>query len=240
MSLPSPTDPTAPDADYWVTFWQNDPMVHHPDPQAQVGRTLHKVPIDAERWQFHRAEIERTLALEPTDDLLDLCAGNGLISLPLSERCASVTVVDVSAALLANVTAAGRPNVRVIEADVRSLELPAARWSRGLMYGALQYFSERETIGLFEKMFHALRPGGFFLVGDIPDRDRLFHFHNRPEWVAAYFESLKRGTPTVGHWFKQDFLLALARHVGFQQAEVLPQHPRLLNAHYRFDLRLTR
>lgn len=228
------------DPDHWVRYWTTDAIVRSADPQSQVGRTVHRVPIDAERWAVQLAEIESKLALGPADTLLDLCAGNGLITLPLATRCAAATAVDISPALLRHVQDAGAPNVTVIEADVRRVDLPAGGFTRALMYGALQYFSEREAIGLFETLHRVLAPGGHALVGDIPDLDRLFMFYSRPEWVAAYFESVKAGRPAVGSWFKQDMLLALARHVGFADAQVLPQHPGLINAHYRFDLRLTR
>ena len=108
------------------------------------------------------------------------------------------------------------------------------------MYGALQYFVEREAIGVFETIYHCLAKDGVFLVGDIPDIDRLFSFYNRPEWVAAYFESVRSGKPAVGTWFKREILVALAHFVGFRNAEVLNQDPRVINAHYRFDLRLTK
>lgn len=227
-------------ADYWVGYWTTDDIIRQANPQSQVGRTIHKVPIDDDRWRVQLQEIEHKLALDASDTLLDLCAGNGLITLPLAARCRSATAVDVSAPLLDALRAAGAPNLVVIEADVRTVALPPGAYSRGLMYGALQYFVEREVIGLFETMHRCLAPGGRFLVGDVPDVDRLFAFHSRPEWVAAYFESVRRGQPAVGTWFKQEVLVALARYVGFREAEVLAQDPRLINAHYRFDLRLTK
>lgn len=228
------------DPDHWVRYWTTDAIVRSADPQSQVGRTVHRVPIDDARWAVQLAEITAKLALGPQDTLLDLCAGNGLITLPLAARCAAATAVDISPDLLRHVTSAGAPNVTVIEADVRRVDLPEGGFSRALMYGALQYFSEREAIGLFETLHRVLSPGGRCLVGDVPDLDRLFAFYSRPEWVAAYFESVKAGRPAVGTWFKQEVLLALARHVGFADAQVLAQDAALINAHYRFDLLLTR
>jgi ubiquinone/menaquinone biosynthesis C-methylase UbiE len=228
------------DPDYWVRYWTTNEIIGRRDPQAQVGRTVHKVPIDPGRWQFQLREIERKLDLGATDTLLDLCAGNGLITVPLALKCASATLVDVSAALLAGVDVAASPNLTLIEADVRTVDLPPGAFSRGLMYGALQYFSEREAIGLLESMHRTLSPGGIWLVGDVPDIDRLFAFYRTPVWVAAYFDSVKAGTPAVGTWFKKEVLLAMAKYVGFRHAEVLDQHPSLINGHYRFDLRLAK
>ncbi len=226
--------------DYWAVYWRNHARLHSADPHFQVGRTVGGVSIDALKWEFHLGEIERALSLQPHDTLLDLCAGNGMISMPLSLKCKSTTAVDISDALLQNIDTQQYPSIAVLVGDLRSMDLPPQSFSKGLMYGALQYFNEGETIGVFETIYNVLQRQGEFLIGDIPDIDRLFQFHRKPEWVRAYFDSVKAGTPAVGYWFKQEVLLALAHYVGFGNAKVVYQHPDLLNSHYRFDLLLTK
>ncbi len=227
-------------ADYWALYWRNRDRLKSDDPHFQVGRTVGGVPIDAQNWEFHLGEIESALSLQPHDTLLDLCAGNGMISMPLSLKCKATTVVDISEALLQNIDVQEYPTIEVLVGDLRSIALPPQSFSKGLMYGALQYFNERETIGVFETIYNALMPRGEYLIGDIPDIDRLFQFYRKPEWVRVYFDSIKAGTPAVGHWFKQEVLMSLAHHVGFGSAKVIYQHPNLLNSHYRFDLLLTK
>lgn len=234
------TDDNALVADYWATYWRNHERVRSEDMHFQVGRTVGGVAIDADQWAFQLSEIDRVLNLQPTDTLLDLCAGNGMISVPLSLKCRETTAVDISDGLLKQIDTQNFPAIDVVVADVRSVALRSQHYSKGLLYFALQYFNERETIGVFRTIYDALMPQGRFLVGDIPDIDRLFQFHRKPEWVSAYFESVETGKPVVGHWFKQDILLALARHVGFSHAAVLQQHPSMPNTHYRFDLLLTK
>jgi cyclopropane fatty-acyl-phospholipid synthase-like methyltransferase len=226
--------------DYWVRYWTKNPIFDETNPQAQVARTVHRVPIDVGRWQAQLAEIERTLNLRADDTLLDLCAGNGLIAMPFSRKCRTVTAVDISKALLEKIDLGVYPNIEVVVADVRNVELRSNAYSKGAMYGALQYFSEREAIGIFESIYVAMKPGGVFLVGDIPDIDRLFDFYNKPKWVAAYFDSLKSGTPAIGTWFKKEILSEMARYVGFRQASAQMQQSSLINSHYRFDLLLTK
>jgi cyclopropane fatty-acyl-phospholipid synthase-like methyltransferase len=225
---------------YWANYWTTNQIVENENPHCQVGRTVNKIPIDLQKWQFHLSEIEQTLDLRPSDTLLDLCAGNGLITMPLSLKCRSVTAVDISRTLLEKIDPTSYPSITIVTADARKVSLPAETFSKGLMYGALQYFSERESIGIFETIFRSLIKGGAFLVGDIPDIDRLFDFYRKPEWVTAYFNSLKAGTPAVGTWFKREILVAMAKHVGFSDARILCQHPDLINSHYRFDLLLTK
>ena len=226
--------------DYWTTFWTSDQRIEADDLHYQVGRTINGIPIEQQKWQFHLNEIEQTLHLNPHDTLLDLCAGNGLITMPLSLKCRSTTAVDISNTLLEKIDTRLYPSITVITDDVRNVSLPFKAFSKGVMYGALQYFSERETIGIFETIYRSLMQGGTFLIGDIPDIDRLFVFHSKPEWVKAYFDSVKNNTPAVGTWFKKEILMELAKYVGFSKAEIRSQHPDLINSHYRFDLLLTK
>ena len=233
-------NPIESEHDYWATYWTSNQRIESDDLQKQVERTVNRIPIDQQKWQFTLSEIERTINLTPGDTLLDLCAGNGLIAVPFSTKCRSVTAVDISQALLERIDTSLYPNVTTITGDIRKVSLCVNAFSKGVMYTALQHFSERESIGIFETIYQSLMQGGMFLIGDIPDIDRLFVFHNKPEWVTAYFESVRTNTPAVGTWFKKEILAAMAKYVGFGDAVILSQHPDLINSHYRFDLLLTK
>lgn len=226
--------------DYWTNYWTTHSIIDNENPHCQVARTVNKVPIDQQQWQFHLSEIEKILALNSDDTLLDLCAGNGLITMPLSLRCRSVTAVDISKTLLEKIDISLYPSITVTIGDVRNISFPTETFSKGIMYCALQHFSERETIGIFETIYQTLTQSGSFLIGDIPDIDQLFVFHSKPEWVKAYFDSVKTNTPAVGTWFKKEILLEMANYIGFSDARILSQHPDLINSHYRFDLLLTK
>ena len=225
---------------YWIDYWANKQMSINDDPQKQVERTVNKVPIDQQKWIFTLNELERTLILSSGDTLLDLCAGNGMIAMPFALKCRAVTAVDISEDLLKKIDADLYPNVTVIVGDARKVSLPANKFSKGVMYAALQYFSEREAIGIFSTIYNSMKSGGLCLIGDIPDIDHLFDFYSKPDWVAAYFDSVKNGTPAVGTWFKKEILVKLAIYTGFSNAEIINQHPHLINSHCRFDLLLTK
>jgi hypothetical protein len=106
------------------------------------------------------------------------------------------------------------------------------------MYSVLQYFSEKEAIHIFESVHAWLVPGGTFLMGDIPDVDRRWTFFATPERFNAYFNSIRQETPIIGTWFKRDWLEKPAMYAGFSAYAILDQDPELINAHYRFDLKL--
>jgi ubiquinone/menaquinone biosynthesis C-methylase UbiE len=226
--------------DYWATYWNSNSIIFNDNLHAQVGRTINKVPIDHQKWQFSLNEIRKTLNLHSSDNLLDLCAGNGLITVPLSLKCKSTTAVDISKTLLEKIDVKTYSSIKLIVGDIRRVNIPSDIFTKGLMYGALQYFSEYEAISVLETIFRSMAPGGVFLIGDIPDIDHLFTFYNKPEWVTAYFDSVKANTPAVGTWFKKDILLKMANYIGFSEAVILTQHPNLINSHYRFDLLITK
>ena len=225
--------------DYWAEFWTNNDRLKNDDLYYQVGHTVNGRPIDSQRWQFTLDQIERSIKLDANDNLLDLCAGNGLIAAPFSLKCKSVTAVDYSEVLIKRIDTKLYPNITAIHADAREVSLPKETFSKGIMYGALQHFSECEAVSIFQMIQRSMRRGGVFLVGDIPDVDRIFAFYSRPEWVKAYFDSLKNNNPAVGTWYKKEMLVEMAKYAGFSNAEVRTQHQDSLNSHYRFDLLLT-
>ena len=225
---------------FWDDYWMSGELLEQENELAQVGRTVNRVPVDRAQWQRQVEAIADMLELQPEDEVLDLCAGNGLIARPISKKCRSVTAVDISEALLSRIDAFKYPNIEVVVEDLRSVKLPSGRFSKGLMYGALQYFSDAEVLGLFDKIRDSLREKGLFLVGDILDLDRLLDFYNTPERVRAYLDSLRDRSPGIGFWFKREILVEMGRYAGFSKVQALNQQSAMTNSHYRFDLLLVR
>jgi cyclopropane fatty-acyl-phospholipid synthase-like methyltransferase len=223
--------------DYWTKFWK-DYIPQGGNMQQQVRRTIKKVPIDDARWDYTVGEISNILKVGPDDNLLDLGAGNGLISKPFSKKCRSVTAVDISSALLMQIDRGEFPNIKIVIGDVRNIQFAERSFSKCIMYFAMQYFTEKEAIDIFESVHSWLVPGGTFFIGDIPDVDQRWTFFNTSERVDAYFKSIRQETPILGTWFKRDFLEKLGWYTGFSACKILDQDPKLINAHYRFDLKL--
>jgi ubiquinone/menaquinone biosynthesis C-methylase UbiE len=225
------------ETDYWVYFWNHNSIIDEENMQKQVGRTINKVPINTDLWEITVSEIIKTIALNSNDEIIDLCSGNGLLSLPFAERCKYVTAVDISKKLLDKIDMIQYPNITKKEADVRSIQFETGSFSKAVLYFALQHFTERETILLFKSVYNWLKPDGLFFVGDILDADKKFVFFKTLELQNAYFESLlaKR---EIGTWFNKSFLEKLAFFIGFRKCKILEQPPFQINAHYRFDILL--
>jgi cyclopropane fatty-acyl-phospholipid synthase-like methyltransferase len=225
------------ETDYWVYFWNHNSILDEEDMQKQVGRTIDKVPINPDQWRITVSEIIKTIELDSNDEIIDICSGNGLLSVPFAEKCKHVTAVDISTKLLDRIDTIRYANITKNKADVRLIQFETRSFSKAVLYFALQHFTERETVLLFKSVYNWLKPDGLFFLGDILDIDKKFVFFKTPELQSAYFESLltKRA---IGTWFSKPFLEKLAFFVGFKKCKILEQPPFQINAHYRFDVLL--
>ncbi|MBL0126371.1 MAG: class I SAM-dependent methyltransferase [Flavobacteriales bacterium] len=227
--------------DRWLQFWRDHGRKSRSaDEQTQVLRTFNKAPIDADRWEFTLEELERAFPVDRDDDVLDLCCGNGLFTAYFASRSRTVTSVDVSPDLLQVLKQRNLPNVTTLCSDMRAAEFQDGSFSRILLYAALQYIDEQESIELVKRMARWLRPGGLLFIGDVPDRTRMWAFYNTEERRSLYFENLAAGREVVGTWFEPVWLSNLSAYCGFTKIEMLSQHPDLIYAHFRFDMLLTR
>ena len=226
---------------YWESFWVdygNKSITE--DAQTQVLRTLNKKPIESGLWQRTLDFILEKLDVQPSDNIVDLCCGNGLISKTISSMCESVTSVDVSSHLLDQMDIAKNKNIIKINKNIKELDLPAQKYEKVIMYAGIQYFNAQESIEIFQKIYEWLKPGGIFLVGDIPDHKKLWSFFDSEEREGAYFDSLRKGEPIVGSWFHEEFLEKLGRYIGFSQSEFIEQPTEMIYSFFRFDMRFKR
>lgn len=171
----------------------------------------------------------------PDDVLLDLCCGNGLLSIPLSKKYGEVIAVDISQVLLDNIKQDDYPNIRTIKSDALALNLEDNSIDKAVLYFAIQHFDLKETLLLLKLIRRFLKKDGIFYIGDIPDREKTWAFFNTPEYEKAYFESIEQKTPIVGQWFSRTFIEKAALYAGFSEAKTFDQPDYQVNAHYRFD-----
>ena len=93
-------------------------------------------------------------------DVLDLASGDGALAQLIEPRARSVTCVDASAkvANAARKRLAAFANVRVLEADMHALDLPAHSFDQALLFQAIPYTDQAGL--LFSELARVLRPGG--------------------------------------------------------------------------------
>lgn len=226
------------DSDYWVSFWNNNAILENENLQCQIGRTINKNPINTDTWLKTVDYITEIIELDKKDELIDICSGNGLLSIPFAQKCKYVTAVDVSEKLLSKIDISAYPNVKTIVSDVRTMQFEGHSFSKAILYFALQHFNERETILIYKLVYNLLKPNGLFYIGDIPDSNKYFDYFNTKERQMAYFESILTMKPIIGSWFSKRFLENLAIYVGFKKCTILDQPDYQINSHYRFDILL--
>lgn len=221
--------------DYWVNFWNSNPIIELENLQCQIGRTKNKNPITEQIWLKTVDYINEIIKLEQTDELIDICSGNGLLSIPFSKKCKYVTSVDISEKLLSKIDLSVNQNIQTIVSDVRTIEFKNDTFSKALLYFSLQHFNEKETIMLLKSVYNWLKPHGLIFIGDIPDLERKFDYFNSKERQTAYFESILTMKPILGTWFSRHFLENLGLYVGFKKCTIIDQPDYQFNSNYRFD-----
>ena len=225
---------------YWKTLWEEHArFASAQHPQCQVMRTLNKKPVTGTALVMLLRDVEKKMAIRPGDEILDLCCGNGWITTHLASKCKHVTGVDFAQGLIDQIHADRYGNISTVTADIREVDFEEGSFDRAIIYASIQYLSHREACSLIESVARWLRDGGFFFIGDVPDRGRMWNFFDTPERRRVYFDSVKNEEPILGTWFDPQWLVAAAEHCGFE-AEIRLQPDQLPNSHYRFDLKATR
>src|SRR5262245_5428415 len=131
----------------WKKKWDRQPRKFaETDFARQVERTIGGNPYTQEQVQDVGDRIVAYMNLQPTDFLLDLCCGNGLLTARLAKHCAKVVGADFSLPLIQIARRYHQfANTEYHLMDARSLcqlaGMRIGRFNKFLMYGAVQHFS---------------------------------------------------------------------------------------------------
>jgi ubiquinone/menaquinone biosynthesis C-methylase UbiE len=228
---------SAKESDYWARFWSEYKTdVANKDEQSQVLRTRNKQPIDEQRWAITVDTVAAQLELEPGDCLLDLCCGNGLFTAAFSDRVARIEAVDISEPLVGRLNERKLPNAHAQAMDIRDASFAAGTFSKVLWYAGIQYIDESDIVAMIRKIRRWMTPGGVLMIGDIPERSKLWAYFNDDTRREAYFSGLEARQPIIGTWLDREWIEKLCLAAGFSEATAIPQDPRLIYSDFRFDL----
>jgi ubiquinone/menaquinone biosynthesis C-methylase UbiE len=155
----------------------------HPEsdaPLAMVGR------IGNHDLDWLGNYVISLLGVDPSDEVLDVCCGNGLLTVRVARVAREVTGVDFSKALLLqaqNISAAD--NVTYLEGDARDLAtlLPPQKFDKALMTAGFQYFDMQAGCEVLSGLHKVLKPGGRVAILEVPDRAHK---------IAHLFRALQR------------------------------------------------
>jgi ubiquinone/menaquinone biosynthesis C-methylase UbiE/biotin operon repressor len=160
------------------------------------------------------------LLLAPRARYADLGVGDGLLTLMLAEVAASVTAVDLSAEMLAQLTARARKrgidNLETVQGDIENLPLPDA--SHDVVVASQALHHAQSPLECLKEARRILVRGGRLLVIEL-----LAHTE---EWVREKLEHVHLG-------FTEQDLETLLTEAGFERIHVQraardPQPPHFM------------
>lgn len=170
-------------------------------------------------------------------NLLDVGCGAGNYALKMLERIPgmAVTLVDLSRPMLERarqrVSDAGGKHVRMMQGDIRELELGAPQFDIILAAMVLHHLrGDDEWRSVFAKLFRALKPGGsIWIVDHVEYDDRVIQEMMQEQW-GVYLAGLKDAAyrdHVFAYVAQEDtprpllFQTDLLREVGFASVSIL-------------------
>lgn len=207
----------------------------------QIRRTVNGKPVSDTQIAMIVDAVTARLALQPTDVVLDLACGNGALSSYLFGRCAGLVGVDASSYLIEVATRdfARPPAFRFEFGDVASYvlgETDPRAFTKVLIYGAFQYFAQKDCRLLFTTLNSRFPAVSKIFVGNIPDRRHVARFYRDRAPTEVELEDHES---RIGVWYVPDDLAAVAEAEGWS-AECSHMPEEFYGSAYRFDLLLER
>lgn len=215
---------------YWQKAWES--KADEPD-FAASGRSSG----DAGQLFALLADAFRALRPGPSDTLIDLGCGVGLLSWHIAPYVQRVIGIDFASRLL--LRARKRvPGGEFLAADILGLPFADRSLSLILASSVLQYLDSDEAVGnALKEMRRVAAPGARVFVSGNPDKRK------KQEYIAGIDhldlpqekKDLIRERNEKAFWICPDTLGNLAKDVGWK-VEVRSISPVVWQSHYMFDL----
>lgn len=223
------------------SFYKEHPKNCAPnDFWGQVKRTVNGRAVTEDQIQLIVDAVQSGLKIDSNDTLLDLCCGNGALSIKFFDRCKGGVGVDFSEILIdiAKRNFGRPPTFQFILSDICDYALQASApliFSKALCYGSFQFLtaSSAETLlTLLSKRFRKIRR---FFIGNLPDKNKLSEFYRKSEYTLGIEND---PTSPIGIWRTTNEFDALAKKTGWK-AQFRKMPADYYAAHYRYDAILT-
>ncbi len=138
----------------------------------------------SERTSAEAVLLIKLLQIALPMNILDIPCGEGRLSVALAMRGFQVTGVDITKSLLEDArrkAAVDKVQVRWLHTDMRDIPFVEDFEAAICLGGSFGYFDDKGNKQFVEAVYHALRPGGRFLI-DTPVIESLLPQFQKRDW----------------------------------------------------------
>jgi hypothetical protein len=205
--------------EFWSGYCKGEVKNEH-DLFVEVGKTVAKEPISQAAFDLSIDLVRRDLELNGSDRLLELCCGNGLMTLRLAPFVREIRAVDFAQHLIDSARKFRNvANVQYVCAEAAGYisELAANETfvpSKILLSDALGYFEPDALASVLASASKLTTHKLIFAATGIPCDDLKWNFYNTPERVRRYEENQRLASNSndgIGRWWRREELERLAR-----------------------------
>ena len=224
----------------WQKYW-NNLALNNSDPFRQVARTGQKVEFTDELIQRITNHIIQNLEIKPSDKVLDVCCGNGMLSQVLAANCKHLTGCDISEELIKMAQAHfSAENITYLSGDARQLStFVKGSFDKINLYFSFQYFDTfQKGFDVIREMKSLIKTDGKIFIGDVPDYDFLQVFY--PSYPARFKYHIKQrlGKSEMGKFWKEAEMARICERLNLSYQR-MDQPNDLPYAAYRVDYLLS-
>ena len=225
---------------YWKNYYDTNADKFADSLMKQVDRTINGAEEKQSEIDLTVESLRQVLSLDETDQVADLCCGNGLLTSAIAPGVAAMIGVDFSEKLIASAKRFNAAsNVRYVVGDVSILDRSFfSGVNKVFMESSVQHLESSELSRLLRTLGNAPNVEAVF-IGGIPDADRLSAYYDDDRKMAFYRQREAEGRPHIGTWWSQSQLRKVIEDSGLQ-VQFLPQDARLTSAYYRYDCLIER
>ncbi|WGK81283.1 class I SAM-dependent methyltransferase [Vibrio aestuarianus] len=225
---------------YWLKHFDSNVSNSPTNLLQQVGKTVNGIEVDQQQISLIIDAISEGLALSKESNIVDLCCGNGLITVKIAEICNSIIGVDYSPSLIRTANRfSDRDNIDYINSDITILESTLfLDCDCVYMYEGLQHITSDDFSKVMELISVSDSVTKVFL-GGVPDKSLLKVYYDTDEKMDYYEFCENNNTPHLGKWWDRTEIESIANDFGFSM-QIRAQNQNLYSEYYRFDCLLER
>lgn len=218
----------------WNTYWKESTK-NESNKFKQVQRTKQGVLLTSNELNLYVEYLSETIELGKGDFVLDLCCGNGLITDELAPKCAKITGVDFTQALIDVANNHLSPNQQYICSDVQKVhEILEGKFDKIILLFSLQYFTIQQLETLIGHLIPLLNNDGVIFFSDIPNIEKQGKLSGTGLEKLKYKVKYLIGKDQTGKFWSKAELDNICANLNLQ-GQFINQPSELPYADYRFD-----